>query len=73
MSHYKEPASLDELEFHVFECDRSDCTAVVSDSGTFSEVWKAAKEDGWRCWKEGNGTYVHICPDCARKETDSCR
>jgi hypothetical protein len=47
----------------LFECDS--CGEVFDgESGEFSEVWAAAKRDGWRTRKMGDEDWVHSCPNC---------
>ena len=46
-----------------FYCDNCDEEKQVA-SHNFVEAWESAKEDGWRCFKNDEGEWEHICPDC---------
>ena len=35
--------------------------------GDFTNAWRLARKDGWRCSQEANGTWVHRCPQCAQE------
>lgn len=30
----------------------------------FAEEWEDARDDGWRAYKDANGTWRHKCPQC---------
>lgn len=46
----------------IFTCDF--CGADYSAAGSFKDAWEAAKEDGWRCFKDEDGDWVHKCDEC---------
>lgn len=68
MAHYQErnndpdfPSAQDST-LHRWECDSPSCNRAYSGEGTFSEVWKEAREHGWRCIQIRD-RWVHYCPD----------
>ena len=46
----------------VFTCDL--CGESHESAGTWKDVWAVLKEDGWRCFKDEDGDWVHRCPQC---------
>lgn len=49
-----------------FTCDNCGETFTIS-GGDFKDSWEAAKQDGWRCFKNDDEEWEHRCPDCVRK------
>ena len=47
-----------------FYCDVTGCEATFSAAGSFKDVWEAAKQDGWRCFKNDEDEWEHRCPEC---------
>ncbi len=45
-----------------FVCDA--CGEAFEIAGEFRESWTAAKQDGWRTFKNGEDEWEHRCPDC---------
>ena len=48
-----------------FTCDI--CDDEYYASGSFKDVWEAAKEAGWRTFPDDDGEWNHRCPDCRGK------
>lgn len=47
----------------VFVCD--ECEEIYEiESQDFKDAWDAAKQDGWRCFKNSDDEWEHRCPDC---------
>jgi hypothetical protein len=50
-----------------FCCDNcGECFEIAG--GGFKDAWKSAKEDGWRCFQDTNGDWIHRCPECRGKK-----
>lgn len=47
---------------NTFTCDGCDVEIVIVDH-EFTDAWQAAKDKGWRAYKEGE-VWKHVCPDC---------
>ena len=46
-----------------FTCD--ECGEEYGVSGyDFRDAWDAAKDRGWRCFKNDSDEWEHRCPDC---------
>ncbi len=50
----------------VFICDVCNDEYEI-ESHDFKDAWESAKDDGWRCFKDEDGDWVHRCPDCVGK------
>lgn len=46
----------------IFTCDN--CDEEYEAAGDFRDVWEAARDDGWRCFKNSEDEWEHRCPDC---------
>jgi hypothetical protein len=62
VSHYRDGRN------HVFECDDcgDDFGELDGEETSFEDVWAAAKEDGWVCFKV-DGEWQHRCRHCRKK------
>jgi DNA-directed RNA polymerase subunit RPC12/RpoP len=46
----------------VYICD--ECGEELdTEEGDYNEAWEIAKENGWRCWQDGD-EWKHECEDC---------
>lgn len=45
-----------------FTCD--ECGEEYEIVGDFRDAWEAAKDDGWRCFKNDDDEWEHRCQDC---------
>lgn len=45
-----------------FTCD--ECGDEFSAAGSWKDVWEAAKQDGWRAFKNDSEEWQHVCEDC---------
>jgi hypothetical protein len=50
----------------IFECDECGDTRDGAAGESFGEVWKAAKDGGWRTRPIGED-WLHSCPACEEK------
>lgn len=51
-----------------FSCDRCPESFEPDEPGDFTEVWAAAKVDGWRARQTRAGKWEHLCPGCVRED-----
>lgn len=45
-----------------FTCDN--CGNEFSIAGSWRDAWEAAKEEGWRCFKDDDDEWTHLCEEC---------
>lgn len=54
---------------YVYEiyCDKCGASEEIESEFGFGDVYSQAKEDGWRAFKEPDGSWGHSCPDCVEE------
>ncbi len=53
-------------QLYIFECDECFEEREIS-GGDFRDAWEALKDDGWRCFQNGDEGWDHRCEECRRK------